>query len=1186
MRRSCFSMMLTAVLFFSSWCIPVPLSAGMLYSAKELLASGQQWIETSIQWNMELQAHDRRMKKINDSAMPETKKDLLRKRELARHMDRSHTLAAKRDQVQNVLVEEANARVKRGKADVSKELKDSLGTQFGQDGHRGMKGDKDMGGGSRTSQKVKEVLADMGLYNPDPALQKKNPFGVKVVETPGTLEIQGDFELTINKDGLKPKVGSEFHQVKVDVDAANPETYVSESLKTRNAKGEVTSKRVGADYVEIQDHMKKATKGLKATPESLAKNPKKMQGLAKGTVKTLDMEVLDNETLGRVLQQNGIKDTPDQFKKKLLDIKEGKLKISNADDALKLKNVSRDVFNASEAKVFTQTKKNIVDLRAEAAKLSTSDPRYQTIQDEIVDSVTKMKSTRAVNNNSIYGDTVDTVSSTKKSSRLTPDIESSGSRRKITPQTVDVELKRIGVKSKLTSVKEAGGKAFGAAMNILDIAQTCMAIEDYVEGKKPLSEVAVTIVDQYVTQGAISGTQQIYQKGDDYLAARNKIADANRNNMTAYLNAWEIQFRKAGMSKEEARKYVGNAMLAGNLEVLEGKGRELQAKGAPIKPPVLVADSLEADDTLAERAEVIATGIKDGAVESVYYLATTHTRVADALGEREIKEADLAANAETLTSETKVAMFKKLFTPDSPDIPARDVLSALDEWEKGNSDPLQALFKKKKAIEEAKKPTAEELAAMKAEEERLAAEAKARSLLLRKYSRYVNYLRITPLSLTVSPDPIVLGKGGEPVPLTFSLQDERKQYFKVAKALEAVIESLTGTPGKVDISYNYDLPGQVGSSPEIWLAESPTLEGVHSVTASIVIKVSGASTLPEGMELLKTGIYKQESLMLTVEGPGVDYSQGLWPELRKTNEVLVELGSGITMYGKVGAAANVNFQVEEVNRDHIFKTDVSITMASDGKSIRELIINTDGLSGGQLYSKDQYIFHDIPLNSLTKESESTLTWATYRPKRDEPYLGIYKQAGLRGSGEMVWHTEVTAGDSRSNEKVGTHIIGPVVSFSLDVESREKKMEVKNKALNKKKAQQDEIIEKSKTGTEYLGDWGVEEGLDGSIGISVSKDQKVVSGSFSGERLTGNNKKTYITGDFIGAMDPDTGEMEATLTKSTIMSMVEKDGEWYSGTDIKQMSKDTKIKGKLSGKEMKGFFLLKGKEGFHWNAELF
>ncbi|ACN13934.1 hypothetical protein HRM2_08210 [Desulforapulum autotrophicum HRM2] len=478
------------------------------------------WVETSTPWKAEKAFHKNRIDRITSLKTSDLKKKLLLKRELTRHMKRSHLLSTKRDQIQNVLIMEANARVKKSNGPVSGQLTDTAGTKFGEKGHRAMAGDRDMGGGSNTTQKVEEVLQDMGLYDP----KNKSTSVVDVDSKAGTLEIKGDFELTINKEGLRPKAGTEYHQIQVEVDARNPETYVSESMKTR-ADGKLVKQQIGTEYVEVQDHRKKASKGLSSDGDMLVRHPEKMQGMAKGTGKTLDMGRVNDETLGKILKQNGISDSPVEFKKKLRGIKENRIKIEDPKVAERMRRASEDVFAAAEQATFKQAKRDIVDLRAKAASKPPNDPVRRNIEEEILDTVTKMKQTKAVNDEFLSSGPA------RKKTHVLPD--SPPDTTKITIEKTDIEIKKIG-SAEPPSVKQKALKTFGAVMQIADIGQTCQTVEDYMEGKTCLGEVTVTIVDQYITQGTIGTGKHVVKTSQDYLAARKDIQRANQTNMDAY----------------------------------------------------------------------------------------------------------------------------------------------------------------------------------------------------------------------------------------------------------------------------------------------------------------------------------------------------------------------------------------------------------------------------------------------------------------------------------------------------------------------------------------------------------------------------------------------------------------------------------------------------------------------------
>ncbi|MFW5798299.1 MAG: hypothetical protein ACOCXX_01465, partial [Planctomycetota bacterium] len=656
-------------------CLAGPVRAGALYSDKELAAAGDMWIETKVQWDAERLAHRRRLEIIERLSYPDSKKAALRKIELSRHHGRSNILAAKRDQVQNVLVNEANARVRGGKGNTSGELGDTAGTRFGDKGHRGMAGDRDMGGGERTTKKVKEVLKDMGIYDPK-----------HIKETAGTLEIGDDFELAINKTGARARPGTEFHRIKAEVDARNPETYVSESMKTRAPDGTV-SKQPGTDYVEVQDHRKKASSGLASDGDGLVKNPGKAQKLAKGTVKTLDMGDLDDGTVQKILNQNGIKENPAAFKRRLRTMKEGHFKATNPAEAEKLRRASEDIFNAAEQKTFSKAKRQIVELRERAAALDAGDPKRVKLEEEIVDSVTKMKATRAAGDEMVSG-----KSSVGKNTRPTgPDTTGRPTTDGPAPRTdADAAVKNLDDMAPRPTAKARAARAFGAVMTIADIGQTCQTVEDYVDGKVSLEDAALNIVDQYATGGAIGTAKRTKQNYDDYQAARSSIQKANQTNMAAYLTQWEVRLRKAGVPPGQARRVVAGAMLSGNLGKLEDKAAALRARGKNIKPPTLVVETFEADDTVGERTVNTLKAIPMGIYDSGAYIVTAPKRTVEAWAQGELREAELDEYAAKKGAEAKPEMFRKLVDAG---IDSKAALGALNDWEDGKTAGLRKLFR-------------------------------------------------------------------------------------------------------------------------------------------------------------------------------------------------------------------------------------------------------------------------------------------------------------------------------------------------------------------------------------------------------------------------------------------------------------------------------------------------------------
>ena len=776
--------------------------AGELYTERELWAAGEMWLETQVQWRGEVKAYQERLQSIEAQAIPEATKKRLRTAEVARHQSRSQSLAGKRDQVQNILVNEANARTRTGNTATSESLTNTAGTQFGEPGHRGMAGDRDMGGGERTVQKVREVLADMGI---DGAMPIKS--------TAGTLEIGGDFELTINKSGLCPRAGSEFHRIKTNIDARNPETYVSESMKQRDFDKKLVKKQVGTDYVEIQDHKKKASEGLASDGDALAKSPKKMQKMAKGTVKTLEMKTIDDKVVETILKQNGIKESPDAFRDRLTEMKEGGIGCSDPVEAERLRRASEDIFNASEAKAFDNAKREIVELREQAAKLETNDPRRRAINDEIVDSVTKMKATSQANDDFLQ---------TKKGPGQ-PEAP-----KATTTATVDGDLASIK-----PTAKARAAAAFGAIMTITDIGQSCQTLEDYVDGKIALGDATLKVVDQFATGGLIATTENAKHSYDDYSAAQKDTDTANRNNLTAYLTAWENQFRKAGVAPGEARRYVAAAVLAGNLDGLEAKAAELAAKGRSIKPPTLIVEDFHGDDTVAERSYNLGKGFLQGIGDGVGYIITAPGRTVEALGQRELTEADINAKADTMESATKVEIFRKLFNAG---IDSKRILDAYAEWEAGKVTSLRELVREAHSAREASEPTPEELAAAAAAIE---AEAMQRETGIRRANACAAYLRFAPLTLSVDPAPVEIAAEGTRVLIDLALTGGSME--QAARQLEEALRAISGAQAQVKLTYTFSCQGKPGNSPAAWRTASPALPGTYPVTATMAVQISGLS---------------------------------------------------------------------------------------------------------------------------------------------------------------------------------------------------------------------------------------------------------------------------------------------------------------------------------------------------------
>jgi len=272
-----------------------------------------------------------------------------------------------------------------------------------------MSSDLDAQAGELTIEKMKETLKDMGL---DSSLKiKENKL------TPGTLEIEGDFDLCVHKTGVKAKVGDAFHQSLNAVDAKNPEIYLSERMRDRT-RG---TKNVGTDYVEVQDHLKKARKGHITPAKELIADQKLLQKMAKGTSKTLDMGYLNDDDLSKILKKNKIDETPAQFREKMAQIKEGDYQVKTSGEASKIRETSKDIFSKTDLKTriqaaqefkvkreeLHQLRKKIKtidamadkpELRARKESLKKSlQAKEFAIREELIDSKVKMEASKTAN---------------------------------------------------------------------------------------------------------------------------------------------------------------------------------------------------------------------------------------------------------------------------------------------------------------------------------------------------------------------------------------------------------------------------------------------------------------------------------------------------------------------------------------------------------------------------------------------------------------------------------------------------------------------------------------------------------------------------------------------------------------------------------------------------------------------
>ncbi len=684
-------------------------------TAEELQKVGQEWQEISDAWAEETARHQERAGAIERSSLPDKQKEILQKKELNRHKKRSKKLARRRNSVHNKIIEETNARLGQNKG--SQGLRKTAGTKVHQPGHRGMSGDLDLGGSPRAAEKMRQVVEDMGIK-------------VKVREHAGTISFgEGEgFELTVNKEGLAAKPGSEFHKIQVEIDAANPETYVSESMQTKNAQGEVIKRNAATDYVEVQDHRRKALKGLTSSETDLIgpKGKNKMQAMAKGTQKVLAMKktigsdkpLIKRKTLrkiiGKVYKTSDIKEQNvlvDEFLKKISTLKAegplngGKMEITDPIEARKIREVCKDIFSTAENITQQKAQKEFASLREQIAQSPPNSPQRKALENEYLDSMAKKKASKTVNDDIFSGKRAPEPEIHRPVPQKTPGLKkTSGGFKSDVQQITRRGWRRAVDRAVIKAVGHKGarrikvaGKILGGVMLSAAIGNASQVTEEYMEGKRPLIDVVKAWAD-IPLGGAISTGETLGTKYRHKAEMEEAINRANKQNMEAFLQQWVIRLRKAGLSKKEARRYVGTAVELGNLAILEEKAASLRAQGKKITSPQLIVVSYESiekeiNDTAGTRFIAVMEGLGKGAWDGTKYIITAPYRMVTAWAEGDLAEAELHYTSVSSVARMKVTLYRRL---RQAGVSSKRALEAVNDWEEGKFTKLKKLFREKK----------------------------------------------------------------------------------------------------------------------------------------------------------------------------------------------------------------------------------------------------------------------------------------------------------------------------------------------------------------------------------------------------------------------------------------------------------------------------------------------------------
>lgn len=198
-------------------------------------------------------------------------------------------------------------------------LRDAKGRKILNPKHRGMQGDLDLGGDPRAVKRLEETFDTYKVhYLPrDATPATRSAVTSTAMDAPGYRDF-GDVEVTINTSGEPGLPGSSAHQTRVQMDAFSKETYVSASMRRNQA---------GRGLVETNDHIKKAAAGLAASPADLLgwQGEKRLQGMSKGTLKSIGSGSVSDAQLSRVLKESGYRGDVTAFRDQLQRLKEGHL---------------------------------------------------------------------------------------------------------------------------------------------------------------------------------------------------------------------------------------------------------------------------------------------------------------------------------------------------------------------------------------------------------------------------------------------------------------------------------------------------------------------------------------------------------------------------------------------------------------------------------------------------------------------------------------------------------------------------------------------------------------------------------------------------------------------------------------------------------------------------------------------
>ncbi len=378
-----------------------------------------------------------------------------------------------------------------------KVLRDEKGRKIINPRHRGMKGDLDIAGDPKATKRLEEAFKKYGISWSEKYTDIPDDWEFKK-DAPGSRDFK-PVEVTINVEGGYDPPGSSAHQTRVQMDAFSKETYVSVSMGKKQA---------GKSLVETNDHIKKAAKGLSSPPLKLlgAEGEDILQGMSKGTLKSIESGRVSNAQLKKILEKSGFKGGVNEFKYKM-----NKLKLGHLYQGVGLDEGNIETFQKACRGVTEQAVENARELTSMQMKntqkriekyeekiksggLPEEDvekyrKRVNTLRNELADSKVKIEQTELANRVKLEGGDYDSYFKKSELKIVSPDVKADA-RAPIGPGA-GAAPKKPGM-TRMTAIKE------GLRPGMLDVAGYGMSAYNIYDNIKRMQKGEITQNDAVI----------------------------------------------------------------------------------------------------------------------------------------------------------------------------------------------------------------------------------------------------------------------------------------------------------------------------------------------------------------------------------------------------------------------------------------------------------------------------------------------------------------------------------------------------------------------------------------------------------------------------------------------------------------------------------------------------------------